>query len=56
MQRLRVTWIVDLLDERVPLQLVADAAGVQADLLGRYAPFMHTLTPSEADGFLRGCR
>lgn len=54
MQRLRVTWIVDLLDDRVPLRLVADAAGVQADLLGRYAPFMYAITPSEADGLLRG--
>lgn len=56
MQRLRVTWIVELLDERVPLQLVADAAGVQADLLGRYAPFTSAFTRCEADDLLRGGR
>ena len=56
MQRLRVTWIVQLLDDRVPLNVIADAAGVQADVLGRYVPSMVPCATDEADAFLRGDR
>jgi hypothetical protein len=55
MQRLRVTWIVQLLDDRVPLNVIADAAGVQADVLGRYVASMATVPDDDSDRLLRGC-
>jgi hypothetical protein len=53
-QRMRVTWIVRHLDARVPLHVLAAAAGVGADQLASYATFMAPLPLGEADRLLRG--
>lgn len=39
-KRLRVTWMVQLLDEAVPIHVIATAAGVEATHLARYADFL----------------
>jgi hypothetical protein len=53
-QRMRVSWIVRHLDARVPLHILAAAAGVGADQLSSYATFMAPLSLGEADRLLRG--
>jgi hypothetical protein len=53
-QRMRVTWIVRHLDGRVPLHVLAEAAGVGADQLSSYATFMAPCSLGQADRLLRG--
>jgi hypothetical protein len=52
-QRLRATWIVRRLEARVPVNALADAAGINADELFRYAPRMRSVAADEADRLLR---
>jgi hypothetical protein len=52
-QRSRATWIVRHLEARVPVNSLADAAGINADELFRYAPRMRSVAPDEADRLLR---
>jgi len=51
-QRLRVTWIVRHLDARVPLHVLAGAAGVTAEQLSLYAGCMADVPAAEADRLL----
>jgi hypothetical protein len=53
-QRLRVSWIVDHLDERVPVSVLEEVAGIGADTLGRYARFMQPIDVAITDELLRG--
>jgi hypothetical protein len=55
-QRLRVTWIVRHLDARVPLHVLADAAGVTGEQLSLYAGCMADVPAVEVDRLLRGER
>ena len=52
--KLRVTWIVTLIDERVPLSVIVAAAGVDTlHSLSRFLPFARAVDPTEARNFLR---
>ena len=53
-QRLRATWLVRHLDARVPLNVLAEAAGVSTEQLCLYAAAMAIVPPDEADRLLRG--
>lgn len=53
-QRMRVTWVVGRLDDGVPLNVLAAAAGVGADQLSLYVKFMATVPQERADAILRG--
>lgn len=53
LHRLRVTWLVGHLDAGTPLHLIADAAGVSATSVARYATFALSLPTSVSDGLLR---
>jgi hypothetical protein len=51
--RLRTGWIVEHLAAGVPLHVLADAAGVTAPNLARYAQFLTPLSPTDATTLLR---
>jgi hypothetical protein len=53
-KRLRVTWMVQLLDEAVPIHVIATAAGVEATHLARYADFLTQPDDAAAVELLRG--
>ncbi len=53
-RRLRITWIVDRLNDGVPLNLLSVAAGVDPDALSVYVGFMRTVPADLADRLLRG--
>jgi hypothetical protein len=53
-QRLRATWIVRHLEARVPVNVLAVAAGVNSEELFRYAPRMAPVRHDEAERLLRG--
>jgi len=56
-RRLRTTWIVDLLRQRIDPALVADAAGMtSAAALGPYFHWVPPLAPRQAAELLRGPR
>lgn len=51
--RLRTGWIVEQLAAGTPLHVLADAAGVTAPNLARYAQFLTPRSPSDATALLR---
>jgi len=51
--RLRAGWIVEHLAAGTPLHVLADAAGVTAPNLARYAEFLTSLSPVDATTLLR---
>lgn len=51
--RLRITWIVEQLAAGTPLHVLAEAAGVTAPNLARYAQFLTPLSPADATTLLR---
>lgn len=51
--RLRITWVVEQLAAGIPLHVLAEAAGVTAPNLARYAEFLKPFSPSEATALLR---
>ncbi|MFF2638259.1 hypothetical protein ACFVUB_00275 [Streptomyces niveus] len=54
-RRLRTTWIVDLLGQRIDPALVADAAGMRsAAALGPYFRWVPPLAPEQVAELLRG--
>lgn len=52
-QRLRATWLVDLLDRRVPYNVITEAAGVGPDQVAVYVRYMSEADPAEAARLLR---
>jgi len=51
--RLRITWIVEHLSAGTPVHVVAEAAGVTAPNLARYARFLDPVSPGRARDTLR---
>ena len=50
----RITWLCHHLANGVPLNALADAAGVEAMSLAKYTRFLPDVEPSRAQGLLRG--
>ncbi|MHC8564188.1 hypothetical protein ACW23B_27430 [Streptomyces albidoflavus] len=54
-QRLRTTWIVDLLNAGIPLKVILKASGLATlHSLSRYLVFLHDVPETEASDLLRG--
>jgi hypothetical protein len=53
-QRLRATWIVRHLETRVPVNALAEAAGIGSEELFRYVAAMAGVPAHTAERFLRG--
>ncbi|WUO58813.1 hypothetical protein OG960_39710 [Streptomyces sp. NBC_00280] len=54
-QRLRTTWIVDLLNARIPLNVILKASGLTTlHSLSRYLVFLHDVPEVDASDLLRG--
>ena len=52
-QRLRATWLVRHLEARVPVRVLAVAAGIKPEELFRYAGALRPVSPEDADRYLR---
>jgi integrase len=53
-RRLRATWIVNHMRVGTPLNVLADAAGITTDQIGRFARHLPALAPDHARALLRG--
>ncbi|MET8439026.1 hypothetical protein ABZV61_41475 [Streptomyces sp900116325] len=54
-QRLRTTWIVDLLNAGIPLKVILKASGLATlHSLSHYLVFLHDVPETEASDLLRG--
>ncbi|WP_424920263.1 hypothetical protein [Streptomyces sp. wa13] len=54
-QRLRTTWLVDLLNAGIPLKVILKASGLGTlHSLSRYLVFLHDVPEAEASDLLRG--
>ncbi|NED89963.1 site-specific integrase [Streptomyces sp. SID11233] len=54
-QRLRTTWLVDLLNAGIPLHVILKASGLATlHSLSRYLVFLHDVSEAEASDLLRG--
>ena len=51
---MRATWIVRHLETRVPVNALAEAAGIGSEELFRVRAAMVAVSPDEADRLLRG--
>ena len=52
-QRLRATWLVRHLEARVPVHVLAAAAGIKPEEMFRYAGALRPVPPADADRYLR---
>ncbi|MET7913199.1 hypothetical protein ABZU45_33695 [Streptomyces avermitilis] len=54
-QRLRTTWLVELLNAGIPLKVILKASGLGTlHSLSRYLVFLHDVPEAEASDLLRG--